>query len=326
MSYLLKHSSHLLLWLWLLSFASGAAGMRITFVGTGGPEVSLEREGIATLVTVEDQLILFDAGRNLMQNLFESGVDPRDLDRIILTHLHNDHIEGLPNLWMTGWFLLGRAEPLEVWGPPGTLEMVEGMYEMYQFDVQNRANAYNDPEHLRIKVTEIQGDGPLIVDGELVITAFGVEHDDGNPAFGYRVDTNQHSILLTGDTRLCPPLLKYGKDLDVIITNILAMPDELARKPEMQGVTAKLMTIPEAVELFRANQPRIGVYTHFVTKELPGDDVDSYIEKATRENGYSGALFLAKDGWSLQLPSLEILPPPSPELLPELDRKRSYEE
>ena len=78
--------------------------LRVTFIGTGGPEVSTERSGIATLVTAGDENVLFDAGRNLMQNLYEAGVDPRNVTTVVLTHLHNDHLEGLATLWMTGCF------------------------------------------------------------------------------------------------------------------------------------------------------------------------------------------------------------------------------
>lgn len=198
--------------------------LRVTFIGTGGPEVSAERSGIATLVTAGDENVLFDAGRNLMQNLYEAGVDPRDVTKIALTHLRNDHIEGLATLWMTGWFLLGRTEPLQVWGPPGTKDMIEGMYSMYQFDIEHRANSFNDRDHLKIQVTEFENDGPIVDLQGLKITAFAVEHDDGNPAFGCRADYAGHSILLTGDTRLCSNLITYGENVDVMVTNILAMP------------------------------------------------------------------------------------------------------
>ena len=298
--------------------------LKVTFIGTGGPEVSAERSGIATLVTAGAEQVLFDAGRNLMQNLYEAGVDPREVTSIVLSHLHNDHIEGLATLWMTGWFLLGRTEPLQVWGPPGTKDMIEGMYSMYQFDIEHRANDFNDRDHLKIQVTEFENDGLILDLQGLRITAFAVEHDDGNPAFGYRIDHSGHTILLTGDTRLCQSLIGYGKNVDLMVTNILAMPEELARKPEMQGVVAKLMTIPEAVSLFEATEPRKAVYTHFVTKGLEVLDPDAFIARLTRESGYSGELFLAKDGWSIDFPALNAIPPPDVGSLPQLDRKKDY--
>lgn len=92
----------------------------------------------------------------------------------------------------------------------------------------------------------------------------------------------------------------------------------------MQGVVAKLMTVPEAVSLFEVTEPRMAVYTHFVTKGLEGLDGDAFIERLTRETGYSGELFPAKDGWSIDLPSLDVIPPPDLDSLPQLDRKKHY--
>src|SRR5690348_15701123 len=82
--------------------------IRVTLVGTGGPEINPTRFGYSTLIEAGGQRLLFDAGRGVVQRLYESRVNPRDITKIFLTHLHNDHIEGLPTLWITPWFLLAR--------------------------------------------------------------------------------------------------------------------------------------------------------------------------------------------------------------------------
>ncbi|MFD2270185.1 MBL fold metallo-hydrolase [Undibacterium arcticum] len=89
--------------------------MRVILLGTGGPEMSPNRFGYATLVEAGGQKLLFDAGRGVMQRIYESRVKVTSVTNVF-THLHNDHIEGLPSLWMTPWFLLGRTQPLQVWG------------------------------------------------------------------------------------------------------------------------------------------------------------------------------------------------------------------
>jgi len=316
------------------SFASVSCGepseaaeepFRIIFVGTGGPEITVEREGIATLLEIGNRTLLVDAGRNAMQNLYEAGVDPRDVTEILFTHLHNDHVEGLPTLWMTGWFLLGRTETLTVWGPPGTRAMIDGMWQMYRFDMEKRSNEFNDKALLRIDVHEIEAPKVAIDEDGLTVRAIPAEHDDGNPAFGYVIENAGRRVVLTGDTRLYDELPKIARDADVLVSNVLSIPDALAAKPEMQGVVAKLMTIDEAVRLFNAAKPGLAVYSHFVGKELP-DDGDQFIEEATRRSGYGGPLFLARDGWSVDVTSLQVAQPPAPGSLPHLDRKASYRE
>jgi len=298
--------------------------LKITFVGTGGPELSVERGGISTLLRIGDEHVLIDAGRNLMQNLYESGIDPRDVNNIVFTHLHNDHIEGLPTLWMTGWFLLGRQQKLTVWGPKGTQAMINGMRDMYQFDIEHRSDAFNDERLLEITVHEFSPEQVIFKTDNISITSIEAQHSDGNPAFSFFIETEQKDILITGDTRLYPELISYGKKADIIISNILAMPDELAQKPEMKTVIAKLMTINEAVELFSKTEPELAVYTHFVTKDI-GGEVDSFIEKETRNQGYSGPLFLAKDGWSINInDTITVAPAPKADELPNMDRKKHY--
>ncbi len=101
-----------------------APALRVHLLGTGGPELVPDRAGYTTLIEAPDLadadgLLLFDAGRGALQRLYEQRINPRRVTRIFLTHLHSDHIAGLPDLWMTPWFLLGRTTGLEIWGTAG---------------------------------------------------------------------------------------------------------------------------------------------------------------------------------------------------------------
>jgi len=62
------------------------------------------------------------------------------MTKIFLTHLHNDHFEGLSSLWITPWFMFGRKHQIELWGPPGTTRMVQGMRAMFEHDLDQRSN------------------------------------------------------------------------------------------------------------------------------------------------------------------------------------------
>jgi len=117
--------------------------MKVTLLGTAGPEYFPDRLGISTLVEANGEMLLFDVGRGTDQRLYQSRVNPKDISKIFLTHLHNDHIEGLPDLWMTPLFLLGRDHGFEMWGPEGTEQMVQGMRAMFGHDLQARVNQFN---------------------------------------------------------------------------------------------------------------------------------------------------------------------------------------
>ena len=273
---------------------AASAQMRVTLVGTGGPELTPERQGEATLIQADGQTLLFDAGRGVLDGLYESRIRPQTVTRVFLTHLHSDHIEGLPGLWMTPWFLLGRSEPLDVWGPPGTAKMIDGMRAMYAHDLAARPNPALSADSLRVTVHEVEA-GAVFDRAGVRVTAIPVEHADGDPAFGYRVETKQGTVLLTGDCTYGGALAHQAGPVDVVISNVAAATPELADSARVKPVLAKLMSPEQAAELFKQMKPRIAVYSHIVKKGLPGPAGDAEIVRRTRAAGYGGPLLAGAD-------------------------------
>jgi len=274
--------------------------MRITLVGTGGPELTAERQGEATLVQAGGQRLLFDAGRGVLDGLYESRIEPQTVTRIFLTHLHSDHIEGLPGLWMTPWFLLGRSQPLEVWGPPGTAAMIDGMRATYAHDLAARPNAALSADGLRVTVHEIAAGVVYERDG-VRVTAIPVEHADGDPAFGYKIETGEGSVLLTGDCTYAGELARQAAHVDVVVSNVAAATPELAETPRVKPILAKLMSPEQAARLFGQTTPRMAVYSHIVKKGLPGAAGDAEILRRTRKAGYRGPLLMGADHTTIVL-------------------------
>lgn len=281
-----------------------AAQTRVTLVGTGGPELTPERQGEATLVEANGQRLLFDAGRGVLDGLYESRIPPQTVTRVFLTHLHSDHIEGLPGLWMTPWFLLGRSASLEVWGPPGTAAMIDGMRAMFGHDVMARPNPAAHPplsaDGLRVVVHEIQA-GLVYDRGGVRVTAIPVEHADGDPAFGYRIDTGGETILLTGDCTYSGQITQEHGPVDLVISNVAAAAPGLAALARMRPILAKLMSPEQAAQLFRNTAPRLAVYSHIVKKGLPGAAGDAVIIQRTRAAGYGGPLLMGSDHTTIVL-------------------------
>lgn len=321
----------LLLALWPLSFTSHATGIghatpdiRVVLLGTGGPELTPGRLGHATLIEAGDQTLLFDAGRGVVQRLYESGVNPAQVTRVFLTHLHNDHIEGLPTLWITPWFLLGRDTPLQLWGPEGTRQMVDGMRAMFRFDIEHRSNAFNRRENLEVPVTEIKPGVVYERDG-LTVGAFVVEHDDGNPAFGYSVDYRGHRVVLSGDTTYSENVVQAARGADVLVHNVVALGPALAKAPEMQGVQRKLTTPEQAASVFMRAKPSLAVFSHVVKKALPGRQGDEAILRRVRAAGYAGRLAMGYDRTVIDVgTTVRVHAPASTASLPDLDRKPRY--
>ena len=171
-----------------ISLASTADEIKVTLLGTGTPVPNAERFGSAVLVEARGKKLLFDCGRGTVIRLSQARISLTDIDALFLTHLHSDHIVGIPDLWVSGWSL-GRDRPLGVWGPRGTQVLTDHFLRAFSFDIQVRQLA---PENLPSKGAEIDvrevEQGTVYVDGPLRVSAFMVDHDLVKPAFGYRVD------------------------------------------------------------------------------------------------------------------------------------------
>ena len=100
--------------------------IRVTLLGTAsGPRAFVDKAGISTLVEAGNERLLFDAGRGFMQRLVQAGLPMNAVTKLFLTHLHSDHIIGVPDLMLTPWSAAPeRKVPLDVWGPDGTGDMM----------------------------------------------------------------------------------------------------------------------------------------------------------------------------------------------------------
>src|SRR5205085_1736840 len=116
------------------------ATFKVTLLGTGaGPPVNLDRFGPATLVEAGGQKLLFDCGRAVTIRLTQAGVNLAQIHKLFLTHLHSDHVVSIPDLFLTPWASgAARQDRFEVWGPPGTRDMMDHIQKAFAFDIHIR--------------------------------------------------------------------------------------------------------------------------------------------------------------------------------------------
>ena len=127
-------------------------------LGTGTPIPDPDRSGPGVAIVVDSVAYLFDAGTGVVRRAAAAGRNgikafapsnpngqpsPR-FDRVFLTHLHSDHTLGLADVIFTPW-IQGRTKPLDVYGPPGTSRLVNGILDGNAEDIAERLHAFGGP-------------------------------------------------------------------------------------------------------------------------------------------------------------------------------------
>jgi ribonuclease Z len=199
---------------------------KIVMLGSGTPIPDPDRQGPSLVIVVDSTSYFFDAGIDVVrravaaQRAGVAGLRMPQLQRVFITHLHSDHTMGLPDLMFTPW-IQGRAAPLEVYGPPGIQHMVGAILDGWAEDIHERLSTSGGPpaQGWKANVHEIAS-GVVYKDSLVTVRAFSVPHSGWKYAFGYRVDTPDRSIVISGDTRPSPAIAAACKGCDVLIHEV----------------------------------------------------------------------------------------------------------
>ncbi|MEO8126406.1 MAG: MBL fold metallo-hydrolase [Bryobacteraceae bacterium] len=206
----------------------GAEPAKVILLGTGTPIPDPLSTGPCVAVVVNGRAYLFDAGSGVVwraQSAAEKfgipALESTNLTRLFLTHLHSDHTLGYPDLMLTPW-VVGRRQPLEVFGPRGTEAMTENIKKAYAADIKIRTEGLEglDPRALAIKVHEIREPGQVYRDANVTVRAIAVPHGSWPQAFGYAVDAAGRSIVISGDTSPSEAIVEACDGCDVLVHEV----------------------------------------------------------------------------------------------------------
>ena len=247
----------------LYSSQLSAAYMEVTLLGTGTPKPSIERFGPATVIEANGRFFIFDSGRGITMRLQQAGVALSKIEHVFLTHLHSDHISGLSDLWLTSW-IWQRPNKLKLTGPKGTLALAKHLTLAHLADRHYRAeNTKLDSNVFNIAGHDIPTEGVVYDRDGVKITAFLVNHHPVDPAYGYRVDSGDQSIVISGDTTYSKNLVKFSKNVDLLIHEIAAADASLvASNPRLKKVMSYHTTPEQAAKVLQATRPKAAVFTH----------------------------------------------------------------
>jgi ribonuclease Z len=281
-----------------LAVVASGQNLKVTLLGTGSPQPRMDRFGPSILVEAGEKKLLFDCGRGATQRIEQIRIPFTEIDALFLTHLHSDHVVGIPDLWLTGW-ARGRKVPLQVWGPAGTKEMMSHLKEAFQFDIQIRQDDDRLPARgVEVQVKDIE-QGVVYDNAGIKVTAFTVDHGQVKPALGYRIDFAGHSVVLSGDTRYSDNLIHFSQGTDVLIHEVIDPEAFRQENPSVseerfRAIAGHHTTAEQAGAIFSRVKPKLAVYSHIV----PGDTTN--LLPLTRKT-YSGPLEVGEDLMTLEI-------------------------
>lgn len=245
---------------------------RVILLGTGTPVPDPDRSGPATAIVVGESAYLVDFGPGVVRRaeaaVLERGitaVEPGNLKVAFVTHLHSDHTAGYSDLIFTGW-TSGRSTPLEVYGPTGINSMTEHILEAYRIDIETRTNPEGNQRAIadgwKVNSHEIKS-GVIYKDANVTVTAFATKH--AIESYGYRFDTLDRRIVISGDTSPTEETIKACSGCDVLIHDAQTL-DLYAKMPERlhSFVTKYHTTTEQLAVLANEAKPKLLVVYHTV--------------------------------------------------------------
>jgi len=267
---------------------------KVVLLGTGTPAPDPDRSGPATAVIVDDVAYIVDLGPGVVRRARAAAtarslkaLEPTNLRIAFVTHLHSDHTIGFPDLIFTPW-TMGRRVPLEVYGPQGLKEMSDHLLAAYHIDIDTRTNPDGNqrtfPEGSKVNAHEIAS-GVVYKDGKVTVTAFATKH--AMESYGYRFDTPDRVVVISGDTNPTQATVDACRGCDVLVHEVHT-PAWLAARPEAGGAPAGTFrrfsekyhtTTAQLAKLASEAKPRLLILYHYSSltpEELQSDMMSRY--------------------------------------------------
>ena len=287
----------------------------ITLGTTGGPIPRFERAGISTLIQVNGKSYLFDAGAGMTRSLAGAKVSLLDIQKIFLTHLHDDHYSGLAD-FAGQLSALKPEKTIDIYGPGLTKSVVEGLHAFMYANRLIRETERKFPHRIDIYVAHEIKPGEVYKDENIRVTAIENHHfhfPNGSPPDGkttslsYRIETPNRAIVITGDTGAFEGLATFASGADLFVTEVIDPEDimnllQSLMKEKMSKETYEArkfhmeeehMTPESIAKLATEAKVKSVVLTHLVPG-LKGESAYEEWAKKVRA-GFPGDVFAAKD-------------------------------
>ena len=274
---------------------------RLILLGTGGgPRPRQVSSAAAQVILINGSAYVVDCGDGVARQLVMAGVALPTLRHVFVTHHHSDHNADYGNLLLLAWSA-GLRTRVDTWGPPPLARMTTLFFDMNAPDINIRITD-EGREQLAplVHVHELTEGGLVFEDDSVKVTAALVRHPPIVPAFGYRFDARDRSIVISGDTAVSDNLIKLARGADVLVHEVLdaAAVERMVRKiPNQSRLKESILshhtTAVEAGRVAQAAGVQTLVLSHFVPADDPTITDQMWLEAARTH--FRGRIVVGKD-------------------------------
>ena len=283
------------------SAAAQTRRTRLILLGTGGGPRPRKASSASAQVIVSDNVAyVIDCGDGVARQLAFAGVPLTTLRHVFITHHHSDHNADYGNLVWLAW-TAGLSTRVDTWGPPPLENMTKLFFEMNAYDINTRiSNEGRVPLAPLVHVHELRRDGAVMSDENVKVTAALVDHPPVVPAFAYRFDARDRSIVISGDTAPSQNLAKLAAGADVLVHSVMypqAIDRLAAQVPNAAALRASILehqtSAEEAGRVAQAAGVKTLVLSHFVPPDDPEVTEAMWLKAATQH--FRGTVILGRD-------------------------------
>lgn len=272
----------------------------VTITGTGTPLYVPHRAGAGVLIVHGDTALQFDTGQATRLRMSEAGFDISQLDAVFITHHHSDHLIGLADVLTTRWMQMHRSSvaPLPVFAPDGiAADIAEGVLDVWADEIDMRMAHVSYPNRPEPDVRRFTASAEIAEvsrHGQVLVSSGLVDHPPVVPAVGYRIETPDGVVAVSGDTRVCDGLENLCDGADIAVCEVI-------RLAGLDGVLSN----PEKIAHYHAEIGQLGamaeraavrhlVLTHLIPPPETDEQKQDFVDDL-RAAGFSGVITVADD-------------------------------
>ncbi|MBA4394978.1 MAG: MBL fold metallo-hydrolase [Desulfobacca sp.] len=274
---------------------------RLILLGNGGgPRPNKLYNQSAWVVVVDSIPYVVDCGGGVSRQLVMADIPLKSLRYIFLTHHHSDHNLEYGSLMYNAW-VSGFKGRIDTYGPPPLARITELFLEMNAYDITIRIpDEGRSPLKPMIVPHEFSQGGLVLENDRVKVTAALVNHPPVVPAFAYRFDTADRSIVFSGDTTPCDSLIRLAKGADILVHEVIHKPSLarlFSRIPNadrlLEHIVASHTTHEDVGKVARDAGVKTLVLTHYVPVDDPSLTDDHWTEEARKY--FKGKIVAGKD-------------------------------